>query len=630
MRQGAEGVARADAVLAWLKASVPPSSLSAWTVDRHGTFRQRAVAELELRAALASADSVKLRAVLGSHAGQLVASHPPLEAVFGEHPPAPSDFLRDVDGLLSAVCTEGGASRRLGALSDLADLAMSLLAGKYVPVIEAERVRLAAMVPPQSADSAKLVEAVRAECAHARATRLAAPKAGSGPKAAPAGAEAEVVPAHLDAPQAHQLLLRFRGGAEQAWVRQLEALCAPLPQVPPGSPPGTAAMPGAPDPHRILAHCFTSGVLAVRRFAAGKVASLPLPVFSLPAVSGAPAHLAAYAAEAVLTGDDGVVAPQRGKHLVLPASMVRAGASHSWNEVDWEELVLLAKEALFPVSYTTRVPKGQEWTSEQRAEDLLRYGSRFVAAFGGGRASDLNSFGTLVGEWRAFLLAGETIGGEVHTDHVANARRFMQDSLRLAGHHGRAVMGDTNPLGQLAPSFVPAGAAPFGDLDNHRDAQDGVVRMASSFPTFALAMGVQTGLTPRGVAAPAVQPGPPGPKAKPSPGGPKATIDKKAKRKQALERAFTRARASKAHVRDGVLYRADGRTAPVAALAALAGCGVDDRCWPVVAASGPPAVRLTHCPCPEAEGHRGPKAALHARSAAFGAGLEAIFQGQRQ
>ena len=53
--------------------------------------------------------------------------------MFGEHPPSPTDFLRDVDGLLSAVCIKGGASRRLGALSDLSDLATALLTGKYVP-----------------------------------------------------------------------------------------------------------------------------------------------------------------------------------------------------------------------------------------------------------------------------------------------------------------------------------------------------------------------------------------------------------------------------------------------------------------------------------------------------------------
>ena len=40
MRAGAAGVARADAVLAWLKASVPPAGLSEWLADRAGTFRQ--------------------------------------------------------------------------------------------------------------------------------------------------------------------------------------------------------------------------------------------------------------------------------------------------------------------------------------------------------------------------------------------------------------------------------------------------------------------------------------------------------------------------------------------------------------------------------------------------------------
>ena len=133
MRTGAVGVARADAVLAWLKASVPPAGLSEWLADRAGTFRQRAVAELELRATLAGSDVMRLRAALGSHAGLAVAGHPPLEKVF-DPVPAPLEFLSSVDGLLSALHSgEHGGPRRLAAYSDFGDLARTLTSGEFVP-----------------------------------------------------------------------------------------------------------------------------------------------------------------------------------------------------------------------------------------------------------------------------------------------------------------------------------------------------------------------------------------------------------------------------------------------------------------------------------------------------------------
>ena len=632
MRTGVAGVARADAVLAWLRDSVPPAGLSEWLAERVGTFRQRTVAELELRSTLAGADVTRLRAALGAHAALAVASHPPLEKVF-DPIPAPHEFLSGVDGLLSALHSgEPGGPRRLAAYSDLGDLARTLIAGEYVPVIKAERARLAALVPPQTASSSQLVEAVRADCAHARAAGAAAPKAGSGPKAGLADGELGVAPAHLDSTQASLLLRRFRGGTEQAWLQHLVALSSPPPGVPVGSPPGAAAMPVLPDPHRILGHCFTSEVLAVHRFATGKLAALPLPAFEHPAVSGAAAHLGAYAAEAVLTGDDGVVSTQLGTRLVLPRSMVQAGARHAWDEVAWEELCLLVEEALRPVKYSTRVPKGQEWTSEQRAEDLLLYGSRFVAAFGGGKASDRNSFATLVTEWRSYLRSGRSVGGEVLTDHVANARQFMLASLELAGHHGRSVMANSNPVGALATSFVPAGAAPFGDLDRHRAAQDGVVQMTSSFPALARALGVDTGLTPLGVqtASTLAVPGATEEKSRPGAGKPKPTISKSAKRKAALERGMARARTAKAVVRDGVLHRPDGTSVAVAVLAAQAGCGESDLCWEVVASSGFPAARLLNCPCLGQPGHESISSAAHKRPAGFGAALASVFQGQRQ
>ena len=220
-------------------------------------------------------------------------------------------------------------------------------------------------------------------------------------------------------------------------------------------------------------------------------------------------------------------------------------------------------------------------------------------------------------------------------DHVANARQFMLASLELAGHHGRSVMANPNPVGALATSFVPAGAAPFGDLDRHRAAQDGVVQMTSSFPALARALGVDTGLTPLGVQPVATRAVPGGEEEGGGSGvvKPKSTIsktEKGARRKAAKERGLARARAAKAVVRDGVLHRPDGTTASVAALAAKAGCGEGDLCWPVVASSGFPAARLLNCPCRGQSGHESVGSAAHKRPAGFGAALASIFQGQRQ
>ena len=162
--------------------------------------------------------------------------------------------------------------------------------------------------------------------------------------------------------------------------------------------------------------------------------------------------------------------------------------------------------------------------------------------------------------------------------------------------------------------------------------------MASTFPKVAAALGVETGLAPAGVRSGPSDPPPPlaeeGGDSERKPkgrlGGPKPTIDKAAKRKAALERSRARALGGKTVRRDGRLHRADGTSAPLAALAAQAGCGEGDLCWEVVASPGRPAARLLHCPRRGEPGHEGANSAAHKRPAGFGEALASIFQGQRQ
>ena len=146
---------------------------------------------------------------------------------------------------------------------------------------------------------------------------------------------------------------------------------------------------------------------------------------------------------------------------------------------------------------------------------------------------------------------------------------------------------------------------------------------------------MDTGLTPLGVQPVATRAVPGGEEEGGGSGvvKPKSSIsktEKGARRKAAKERGLARARAAKAVVRDGVLHRPDGTTASVAALAAKAGCGEGDLCWPVVASSGFPAARLLNCPCRGQSGHESVGSAAHKRPAGFGAALASIFQGQRQ
>jgi len=251
---------------------------------------------------------------------------------------------------------------------------------------------------------------------------------------------------------------------------------------------------GLPDPHAILAHLMTSSLKVVRRFAMGRVRAIQNPVFQLPSVSGVAAHFDTYLAEAVLTTAAGTVPRQCGKRLVLPAAMLKAVRAHSWDLVDFEGLVLLCKAALEPVVFSRSVPVAEWWLSVARADDLLTFGGRLVEAAGGGDVAAPNSFGTVVTTWRAFLAAGDTLGGSALADHRVNAQKFVTDSLRLAGVHGRAAMGDTDPLGPLAASFVPAGAAPFDDLDKHTEARQVVVGLSSSLPTLAGLLGVASGI----------------------------------------------------------------------------------------------------------------------------------------
>ena len=626
------GQGQARGLLRWFRASPPPGLLGPWRLPRGGSFTQQVVEEVELRAILSNGVPAQVRAVLAEHAPLLVASLEPLDVVFSPVPEG-SLFLGLADRLLSGLADAraGGGPRRLESLEDVRQLATRV--AEFVPTVEAEAARLAAAVPPRTADAVARVEAILADRQHVLATERAAPKVGSGAGAggrAGAGEGAATPPAYLDSTQSGTLLTAFRSGENLEWLRRLEELAKPQPTPSGGTgAPAPGAAVADADPHGILAHLMTSKVRAVRRFAVGSLATLPLPAFGLEAVSTAPAHFGAYLAEAILTGEDGVPATQRGKRLVLPEKMVKAAAAHDWRAVDWEELVLLVKEALEPVKYTRRVPPGEEWTCVLRAPDLRTYGSRLVVAAGGAKAEAANSFAVVVAEWEAFLRSQDSVGGEVLRDHVANARTFMLDSLALAAKHGMIAAADTNPLGAILPYFVPAGAAPFDDLDRHRAAKEGVVQMASTFPSVAAALGVERGLTAPGVTASPLK------RPLPAPAGGEVPKEEPDPEPKTSKRAAKRARAAlpdrRTVVRGEDIVRPDGSTAKVSEVAAAAGVAVDALCWPVVAASGEAAVRLGSCPCRQKKGHEGPNSAMHKRPKTLsGLVLHALFQGQRQ
>ena len=239
------------------------------------------------------------------------------------------------------------------------------------------------------------------------------------------------------------------------------------------------------------------------------------------------------------------------------------------------------------------------------------------------------------------------LGGKVGRDQKVNARTFMLDSLALAGKHWGAAMRDTNPVGALPTTFVPAGAHPFGDLDRHGEARKTTISLASSLPSVAAALGIATGIAPPGVTSEA------GP-ARLAGGGTsgeaeaekakregEASAAERAKAKRERERTKEKERRKRltaeadkteATVSNGVLTYgagADARSASIAELAAAAGVGVNDLCWPVVAARGNPQIRFKFCPCNQRAGHKTANDAMHKRPEGFGDKLSSIFGGQR-
>ena len=299
----------------------------------------------------------------------------------------------------------------------------------------------------------------------------------------------------------------------------------------------------------------------------------------------------------------------------------------------------LVLSALEPLTFSATISKADRWTSVVRRDLLPTYGGRLVAAGGGGLVSEENSYGTMVKEWASYL--GQVpLGGKVGADQVANAQTFVADSLALASRFFQASYADTNPLGALPASFLPAGAAPFEALDTHNAARGDVTRIVHSFPAVAASLGISTGVLPPGMPlprAPHVAPTPALAPAAPTPvaGGDGADEAKKRKaeaakaKKDRLKQRKVIA-ASTGCVRDGDrLTWPNGSSATVGELAALAGVGKDDRCWEVVAAPGPADLRFQFCPCPTKAGHKGKHAPMHLRPEDFGAKLQAHFQGQR-
>ena len=294
-------------------------------------------------------------------------------------------------------------------------------------------------------------------------------------------------------------------------------------------------------------------------------------------------------------------------------------------------------EALEPLVYTKRVSKGESWKSLLRADNLLKFGGRLVCAAGGGKVTDPNSFGSIHTEWKNFLAKADGLGGSAHADHVASAQKFVADSLALAGHHGRISMADSNPLGAIPVSFVPAGADPFEDLDTKKVARQQVVILTSALPSVAKALGVAQGLSAPGLSGVAAAPGalhpPPGVIVEelgapptPKPGAPPKDGITKSAKKAAKRRAEALAvQTAKGAVKAGILSYSDGSSARISDLAAAAGCGVNDLCWPVAAARGEAKLRVEHCPCRGSKDHEGPNSRMHKRPAGFWEKLGPIF-----
>ena len=63
--------------------------------------------------------------------------------------------------------------------------------------------------------------------------------------------------------------------------------------------------------------------------------------------------------------------------------------------MDWELLVVLVTNAL-EACQQRPVPKAQHFAARLRADSLIEYGGRAVAAIGRGKNEDPNSYGTVL------------------------------------------------------------------------------------------------------------------------------------------------------------------------------------------------------------------------------------------
>ena len=211
-----------------------------------------------------------------------------------------------------------------------------------------------------------------------------------------------------------------------------------------------------------------------------------------------------------------------------------------------------------------------------------------------------------------------------------NGRAFMVESLALASKHWGAAMSDPNPIGALPTYFIPAGAAPFNDLDRHMSARATTVQLISSLPSVAQALGVGGGATPLGMEKGAAPHTPVGLKV--AEVGEEAVTEVKpgrtAQRRKRIREESKALRPST--IAGGILTLGDGRKASIAALAQAAGVAEDALCWPTVCAKGDPRLRMKACPCPTLPGHKSPLDRMHVRPEGFGAKLASIFGRQPQ
>ena len=493
-------LARATAIHKWLDDTKFPGSLYEFTVARGGDPDTQRLSELELRALLGSSRADSVRRGLGQLADELLMESPILKKVFVGPRPVWGTFLSLLDKLVDGFQGGNGARGAVASYQDVLSVAAWL--EEYEPVMDHLAERYAALLPARQVQPQDVIEAVLAERLGTERGRRDAPKPDAGGRQATVDGE-DLTSRVLDMSQVAHFRARMRTKDGITFVETLQRLAERVPQGEVTQPLGAPTIARAAQQANallILEHLFTSDVLGVLQFATGKVKTLPLDVFSLPAVSSAPKFLGEYLAAKVLTDELGRAAPEQGVKLVLPDAMVKAVALRDWAKVDFEALCLLVHAALLPIFYKCGIPKGEEWTSIQRADDLLRYGSRLVAAVNAGTGTDANSFATLVAEWKSFIQAGESLGVGAGSDQIVNARKFMNDSLALAARHGVITMNDINPLGQVPLHFVPPNAAPFQNLDRHREAQESLIKLASSFPVVSSKLGFGGGLTPTGVA----------------------------------------------------------------------------------------------------------------------------------